>query len=402
MKRNKSNMTARVFAALLAAVFLMGLSFAGVAAPVAVANATELAAALSDAASSGDTTVIYYSPGTTVIEVSGTLTIPSNVTLDLSASGGTLRVSGVLSVRGVIAGGAVEVAGGTLLRESGSNITATITASGGGSVRGARVLALENLDSSGGETIAAVTYSGESGSDTSSYVTRGASGVIYAKMEESNYSSFKTIKTVVTDAGSVFRLGTKYTDTLSLTYAISYDGLTGATLAILNPTSYTASDTAVTLNNPTMDGYVFAGWTCAALGVTVPDDGMVIPEGTKGDLTFVANWEEDPASGGRGGMGGGMGASGSLSSAATEDGDAAAQQEAAAAADQPNTSTTNRRTRVASSSTKVSFTDDTNPILPTLESVSESSFPWVWVVGGFAGLGVVIYIVVKLVERKRQ
>jgi uncharacterized repeat protein (TIGR02543 family) len=399
MKRITPNITARVFIALLAAVFLMGLSFAGVAAPVTVGNAAELATALSDAATSGDATTIYYSPGTSVIEITGSLTIPANVTLDLSAGGGTLRVRGALGVRGVISGGAVEVAGGTLLRESGSSITATITTSGGGAVRGARVLTLENLNSSSGESIAAITYAGESGTDTSSYVTRTATGAIYAKMEGSNYSSFKAVKTVVTDAGNVFRLGTKNTDTLSLTYEISYGGLTGATLTILNPTSYTASDAAITLNNPAMDGYVFAGWTCTALGVTVPEDNMAIPEGTKGDLTFVANWLEDPSSGGMGGGSGSFGGSGA--GAATTD-DAAAQQEAAAAADQPNTTSTNRRVRVASASTEVTFTSGADTLPPTLESVRGQSFPWGWVVGGLAGIGVVIGMIVRLGQRKKQ
>ena len=382
------------------AAFLAALSFAGTAPLVTVSSAAELYSALNDAASSGDTTTICYAAGTSSIELTGSQTIPSNVTLDLSAGGGTLRVSGALRVYGVIAGGAVEVSGGTLLRESGSSITATISTSGGGVVRGPRVLSLENLNASSGESITSVSYAGVSGADTSSYVTRGASAVIYGRMAGSNYSSFMKIDTVITDAGNVFRLGTKNTDTLSLTYTLTYDGLTGATLGTLNPTSYTSSDAAITLNNPTMDGYVFTGWTCTTLGVSAPEDNMVISEGTKGDLVFVANWMEETADGGKGGMSGASGGSAASASDTTTD-DAATQQEAAAAADQTSTTTT-KRVRVASSSTKVTFSSDVDTALPTLESVRGQSFPWGWVVGGFAGLGAAIYLAVRLAERKKR
>jgi uncharacterized repeat protein (TIGR02543 family) len=404
MKRISSRAAARAFAALLIAAFLMGLSFAGTAVPVAVGDASELTAALNDAAVSGDTTTIYYEPGTSVIELSGTsATVPSNVTLDLGSSGGTLRVgSGTLSVYGVISGGAVEASGGTILRQSGSSITATVTVSGSGSVRGARVLSLENLDPASGESIVSVSYAGESGTDTSAFVARAAGGVIYPKMAGSNYSSYKTIERVTTDAGNIFRLGTKNTDTLSLAYTLTYEGLSGAALATTNPTSYTASDAAITLNNPTKDGFVFTGWTCLALSVTVPNDRMVIAEGTTGDLKFLANWEEDPLSGGRNGMGG-SGGSGSASDDATTD-DAATQQEAAAAADEATAadSAGTKRVRVASSSTKVMFTSDVDTVLPTLESVRGESFPWGLVLGGLFGLGVAVYIAVKLVERKKR
>jgi F0F1-type ATP synthase assembly protein I len=40
--------------------------------------------------------------------------------------------------------------------------------------------------------------------------------------------------------------------------------------------------------------------------------------------------------------------------------------------------------------------------MPTLESVRGESFPWGLVVGGFAGLGVVLYIAVKRAERKKK
>jgi uncharacterized repeat protein (TIGR02543 family) len=400
MKRILIKRAPRMLAASFATVFLMGLSFAGAESPVLVSSATDLTNELNIAASSGDATTICYSAGTSAIELSGSVvTVPANVTIDLSTSGGTLRVSGgVLDVSGVIAGGAVEVSGGTLIREYGSSITAAITVSGGGAVRGARVLSLENLDPASGESIVTLTYAGETLADSTGFVTKSAGGVIYPKLTGANYSSYKTIETVVTDAGHVFLLGTKNTDQLSLAYLLAYGGLEGATLDVLNPSSYTASDAAILLNNPKKEGFLFLGWTCDALGVTVPADEMVIPEGTRGNQTIIANWAEDPSSG-RGGGSGSISGSGTAAS-----GDAATQQEEAAAADTASTTTqsSSRRTRVASSSTKVSFTSETEAAMPTLESVRGESFPWGLVVGGFAGLGVVLYIAVKRAERKKK
>ena len=401
MKRNSIGSIWRTLTALIMVALLMSVGFAGVSPDtVTVANAEELSTALSNAATSGNTTVIYYAPGTSQIEVSGALSVPSNVTIDLSSSGGTLLISsgGALSVGGVITGGAIAVSGGTLLRAFGSSITSTITTSSGGVVRGARVLTLENLSATSAETIVAISYSGETIADTSSYITGAATGVIYAKMAGSNYSSYKTIETVVTSAGNIFRLGTKYTDTLSLSYALTYGGLTDASLSTLNPSSYTASDAAIELTNPTKDGFTFAGWTCEALGVTVPQEKMVIPEGTTGDLTFIAMWVEAPAGGG-----GKAGGSSSGSAAATTTDDAAAQQESAATQEQAATGTqSTRRTRTASSSTKVSFSSEQTTTIPSVVSVSEKTFPWGWVFGGLAGLGALAYLAAKLVNRKRS
>ena len=395
----------RALAALLIAILLMSLCFAGTTTDtVLVANASELSTALNDAATSGNATIIRYATGTSSIDISAYTAIPSNVTLDLSAGGGTLLVSsgGVLDVAGTISGGAVEVSGGTLLREFGSSITATITTSSSGVVRGARILSLENLSITSTESITAVSYAGETSADTSTYVTRAATAVLYVKMTGSNYSSYKTIETVVTSADNVFRLGTKYTDTLSLSYSLTYGGLTGASLSVLNPVRYTASDSSILLNNPTKDGFLFAGWTCEQLGVSAPQDEMVIPEGTTGELTFIAVWVEAPAGGKGGGSGGG---SSSGSSGSSTEQDAEEQQADAAAQDQAATTQTqqsSRRTRTASSSTKVTFTSDVEAEVPTLQNATSNSAssPWIWVFGGLGILGIIAYIAAKLVNRR--
>lgn len=400
MKKMPNKTVSRALTALLLCALLLSLCFAGVSPDtVLVSSADELTKALGDAASSGNPTTIYYAAGTSVIELSGSAAIPSNVTLDLSAGGGTLRVLGLLDVGGSITGGAVEVAGGTLLREFSSSITATITASGGGTVRGARVLALENLSATSGESITAVYYNGSSGADTSAYVTRPASSVVYVKMGGSNFASYQTIETVVTSAGNIFRLGTKNTDLLSLSYLLTYGGLTGATLSALNPTSYTASDSAILLNNPVKDGFVFAGWLCESLGVTVPQEKLVIPEGTTGDLTFIAVWVEAPAGGG--GMGGSA-TTGTGDTDTTTD-DAQTQQDQAAQDQNDTQQQTTRRTRTASSSTKVDFTSDVDTLAPSVASLNEgSSFPWTLVFGGLGALGIAVYFTARALNRRQR
>ena len=400
MKTKNLSRIPRILTAMMAVLFLMGFCFAGGSTPtvVIVRSADELTTELALADARGDATIMYYTPAITSIDLSGSVGIPSNVTLDLSATGGTLRVvsGGVLDVAGTISGGALEVSGGTLLRESGSSITATITTSSGGVVRGARVLSLENLDLTSTETITAINYAGLATADTSSYVTRAATATLFVRMTGSNFTTYQAIESVVTSAGNVFRLGTKYTETLSLTYALTYGGLTGATLTALNPTSYTASDAAILLNNPTKEGFLFVGWNCEALGITTPTDEMVIPEGTTGELTFVAIWIEAPAGGGTGG------GSGSGSTTTTQD--AQEEQETATAQEQQATTTqSTRRTRTASSSTKVNFTSDVETVLPTAETLSESeSFPWGWTFGGLAALGIVVYFAARRANRRQK
>ncbi len=381
---------------LIAATILLGTSLAATSpSPVIVNNASELYAALG-AASSGDTIALAGD-----IDIgSGTATIPSGVTLELlgytlSTTGGVINVYGTIGAGTLLINNSSSTVEGTLFNFSRS-IAATIT--GTGVARVSVTLNLENLDTTSGETITSITYSG-GGSDDSGYVKRAATGVVYVKTNSLTSSTPLAITSVTTTAG-YYRLGTKNTDTLSLRYDIDYGGLAGAALTSTNPTSYTASDAAMQLMNPTKDGYVFSGWICEAMSVVVPTDPMIIPEGTTGDLTFIAVWEED-TTGGMSGRGGVSGSSGTTSAATTDD--AETQQEAASAADQAATaSTTTKRIRVASSSTKVTFTSDVDTVLPTLESVRGQSFPWVAVLGGLVGLGIAIYISVKLAERKKQ
>lgn len=385
--------------ALFAALFVFSLGFAGTSSTdVSVADADELIDALEAAESDSGTVNITWDSAISSISLGSSASIPANVVINLALTGGTLRITGgTLSVSGSIVGGAVEVAGGTLVR-SGGSITASITVSSG-AVRGARVLTLENMAASSSENIVAITYSGVSGEDSSSFVTRAASGTIYPLMTGSGYNTFAEITSVTTDAGCVYRLGTRNTTTLSLAYVIAYAGLDGAVLASANPGNYTASDSAITLNNPTKDGYLFEGWTCAQLGITEPAPSVTIAEGTTGALTFVANWVVNPA----GGMGGGGGSGGgsSSTSAATQDDTttSAAATPAPTTTDAGTTST--RRVKTASSSTKVTFSSEVDVVEPTLESVRGNTFPWGWSLLGVGGAAVIGYAI-ALISRKHR
>jgi uncharacterized repeat protein (TIGR02543 family) len=339
--------------------------------------------------------------------------IPANVTIDLSTSNGTLRMeSGTVSLSGTINAGTVEVAGatlavygyltggaatiskGTLVRMSGCSITSgvSVPSSGTGAVRYETVLTLENLNPASTETITAIQYAAIAAADTSGFIQYPANGTVFPLYGE-------TITSVTTDAGNVFRLGTRNTTTLSLAYSISYGNVSGATLVSPNPTSYTASDAATLLNNPSKDGFVFDGWTCQELSLGVPTTSAVIPEGTSGALTFVANWTEQamPSGGGKTG-----GTTGSASISDDESDEEDTEAETAAEPETTNeTSTNSVRIGRGTSSTKVTFTSDVDEVMPTLESVQGNAFPWGWILLGAGGTVVVVYVI-ALINRKMR
>ena len=83
----------------------------------------------------------------------------------------------------------------------------------------------------------------------------------------------------------------------NITYTIDYV-LDGGTNAVGNPASFDKDTSAITLHNPTKEGYVFLGWTWeAGLGIgteeqTTPIKDVVIPTGSIQNKCFVANWEK--------------------------------------------------------------------------------------------------------------
>lgn len=82
----------------------------------------------------------------------------------------------------------------------------------------------------------------------------------------------------------------------AIIYNITYKGVEdeGVTFTEDNPEAYTVEDDNFTLNNPSKEDYVFAGWTFE--GQTTPTTTVTIAKGSTGDKTFTANWRsmEEP------------------------------------------------------------------------------------------------------------
>ncbi len=83
---------------------------------------------------------------------------------------------------------------------------------------------------------------------------------------------------------------TLYAQWTAIDYTISYD-LDGGSVATANPASYTIESNSITLNNPTREGYTFAGWTGS--NGTTPQTTVTIAKGSTDDKTYTANWTEN-------------------------------------------------------------------------------------------------------------
>ena len=77
--------------------------------------------------------------------------------------------------------------------------------------------------------------------------------------------------------------------TIAQIYAISYD-LTDGTLAGANPIEYTCESDAFTLNNPTREGYEFAGWM--GTGLDAASTNVTIAKGNYGNREYTATWKK--------------------------------------------------------------------------------------------------------------
>ena len=98
------------------------------------------------------------------------------------------------------------------------------------------------------------------------------------------------------DGDKVYDLGGTYTANADATlyahwnivdYSITYH-LNGGTLDTPNPTTYNIESAAITLNNPTKEGYVFVGWTGS--NGTTPQTSVTIPTGSADNRYYTANW----------------------------------------------------------------------------------------------------------------
>ena len=74
-------------------------------------------------------------------------------------------------------------------------------------------------------------------------------------------------------------------------YTITYDLAGGNLGEQTNPETYTIESEDITLNNPTREGYTFAGWTGTDLTDATKD--VTITKGTTKNKTYTANWIAD-------------------------------------------------------------------------------------------------------------
>ena len=76
------------------------------------------------------------------------------------------------------------------------------------------------------------------------------------------------------------------------TYTITYDLAGGALAAgVTNPTTYTPESAAITLSNPTREGYTFTGWT--GTGLDAATMSVTIAQGSTGDRSYTATWTKN-------------------------------------------------------------------------------------------------------------
>ena len=73
----------------------------------------------------------------------------------------------------------------------------------------------------------------------------------------------------------------------AISYTLNYE-LAGGSVASANPTTYTIESAAITLNNPTREGYNFTGWKLNGEGEAMTE--VIIAKGSTGDKSYTATW----------------------------------------------------------------------------------------------------------------
>ena len=79
----------------------------------------------------------------------------------------------------------------------------------------------------------------------------------------------------------------QFDDTLN-NYNLTYTGIDGATFISNNPSTYTVETNSFTLNNPSKEGYTFAGWE--GTDITGKSTAVMVTKGSVGDRTYNAVW----------------------------------------------------------------------------------------------------------------
>lgn len=73
----------------------------------------------------------------------------------------------------------------------------------------------------------------------------------------------------------------------AISYTLNYE-LAGGSVATANPANYTIESAAITLNNPTKNGYTFSGWKLNGEGDAMME--VTIAAGSTGNKSYTATW----------------------------------------------------------------------------------------------------------------
>ena len=127
-------------------------------------------------------------------------------------------------------------------------------------------------------------------------ITIGSTGLDFDPNAPAEYTPIATFSNPFSDGTTTYsgtltgtQLSALANKTLQPAYTITYD-LDGGSVATANPDSYTNESAAITLNNPTREGYTFAGWT--GTGLDAATTTVTIAHGSTGDRSYTATWKK--------------------------------------------------------------------------------------------------------------
>ena len=98
------------------------------------------------------------------------------------------------------------------------------------------------------------------------------------------YTDQQSVNNFIAEDNATFTLYAKWTP---VSYGITYD-LAGGSEVTANPASYNIETASFTLNNPTRQGYTFAGWT--GTGLSDVTETVTIATGSTGERSYTAHW----------------------------------------------------------------------------------------------------------------
>ena len=98
------------------------------------------------------------------------------------------------------------------------------------------------------------------------------------------YTDQQSVNNLIAEDNATFTLYAKWAP---VSYGITYD-LAGGSEVTANPTSYNIETASFTLNNPTRQGYTFAGWT--GTGLSDVTETVTIATGSTGERSYTAHW----------------------------------------------------------------------------------------------------------------